>query len=300
MISFLEFVQSKAVVLGDGAMGSMLIDAGLRLDDCAELWNLSRTDTIEKIHKLYLDAGSDFLVTNTFGANPFRLRQHDLHERAKELNRAAVLLAKSVCRGTLQHAPTRYVIGSIGPSGQVPEPLGSMPRGDLIRGFAMQAEALIEGEVDGIIIETMIHVEEALAALQAVKSVQSDIPVIVSICFQQKKGNFQTALGISPRVVAQELERAGADIVGANCMQGFEEYVELTKQINEGTSRPVMVQPNAGQPVKIDDQVSYPMTPERMQEHIPGMIQNGASIIGGCCGTTPEHIKQIRCSIDRL
>lgn len=290
--SFLDFISSKSIVLGDGAMGSMLIDAGMNLGNCAELWNIEKPETVFGIHQQYVKAGSDFILTNTFGANPFRLADHGLQDRTAELNQAAVELARRVAGDSC------YVIGSIGPTGRVPQPIGNTDKETLIKGFRMQAEALIAGGVDGIITETMMHTEEALCALEAVRAIKHDIPVISSICFQYKDETFQTAMGKSPAEAAKELTEAGSHIIGANCMVSFELYAELTSQLREGTHLPIMVQPNAGQPIINDGNVRYPMTPENMMKHIPTIIQAGAKIIGGCCGTTPAHIAAIRTWMD--
>lgn len=292
--SFLNFLFTKSIVLGDGAMGSMLIDAGMELGDCAELWNVDKPEIVESIHQQYVKAGCDFILTNTFGANPFRLADHELQDRTVELNQAAVELARRAA------GKSCFVIGSIGPTGRVPQPIGNTEQETLIRGFHIQAEALIHSGVDGIITETMMHTEEALCALKAIKSIKPDLPVISSICFQYKDRTFQTAMGNTPAEAAKELTKAGSNIIGANCMVSFELYAKLTAQLLEGTHLPVMVQPNAGQPITENGRVRYPMPPEKMMEYIPAIIKTGAKIIGGCCGTTPAHIAAIRQWIDDL
>lgn len=288
MQPFLEFINTKSIVLGDGAMGSMLLDARLELGDCAELWNTEKPDIIASIHKQYIEADCDFILTNTFGANPFRLVEHQLQDRTTEFNRAAVSIAKKAADGQC------YVIGSIGPTGKVPEPVGDADRETLRKGFSMQVEVLIESGIDALISETMMHLEEALCALETIRSICTDIPVISSICFQQKGKSFQTAVGQSPSETALILTDAGANIIGANCMMGFEDYAELTNQLRDGTALPIMVQPNAGQPITENGRIRYPMTPQRMMEHIPAIVASGANIIGGCCGTTPAHTAAIR------
>jgi 5-methyltetrahydrofolate--homocysteine methyltransferase len=294
MQPFLDFVNDKSIVLGDGAMGSMLLDAGMALGDCAELWNTEKADVILSIHKQYIEAGCDFILTNTFGANPFRLAEHALQDRTAELNKAAVTTAKKAA------GESCYVIGSIGPTGRVPEPVGNADRATLSKGFRMQVEALLDSGVDALITETMMHVEEALCALETIRCINSDIPVISSICFQHKDGDFQTALGHSPADASKILTEAGSNIIGANCMISFESYAELVKQLKEGTTLPIMVQPNAGQPITENGSIRYPMTPGKMMEYIPAITAAGAKITGGCCGTTPAHTAAIRQWINTL
>lgn len=288
MHSFLDYINSKPIALGDGAMGSLLLDAGMKLGDCAEQWNTEKPGIIESIHKQYIDAGCDFILTNTFGANPFRLAEHGLQDQTAVLNQSAVTIAKKAAGDSC------YVIGSIGPTGRVPEPVGNADRATLSKGFTMQIEALIESGVDALITETMMHVEEALCALETIRSINSKIPVISSVCFQHKDNAFHTALGQSPKETATILTDAGSNIIGANCMVSFEAYAELAQQLNEGTNLPIMVQPNAGQPITNDGNIRYPMTPEIMMEHIPTIITGGVKIIGGCCGTTPAHTAALR------
>jgi 5-methyltetrahydrofolate--homocysteine methyltransferase len=283
------------VLLGDGAMGTQLQQAGLEPGGCGEAWNADAPDRVAAIQQRYADAGSDCLITNTFGANRITLARHEMQTRARELNRAGAEIARRVM------GFDRFVLGDIGPSGTILEPLGDMPYEQLFEAFREQAEGLAEGGVDAIIIETMTALDELECAIAAAKT--TGLPVIGSLAFDKvKSGAFHTMMGTTPEQAVDAMVSAGVDIVAANCGTGIDinDYAAIVAAYRARTTKPIMAQPNAGMPELEDDTVTYRETPEMMAEGVWGLVRAGANIIGGCCGTTPEHIRLFRRELDKL
>jgi len=280
---FLQLV-SERTVLFDGAMGSMLIDAGMKPDECPELWNVEKSSIIKEIHRRYFDAGADVVLTNTFGGTEIKLETRGLEKRAEELNKAAVRNALSVCK------TNRYVAGDIGPTGKFLPPVGDITEGELYQSFSRQTEALLQEGVDMIVIETMYDLREALQAVKAVRDIASSIPLITTMTFEKKKRGFFTLIGDTPEKCFSALENFGVNIVGANCTLESKDMVELCSLIRGKTRLPLSFQPNAGEPVVRDARVTYPQSPEAFAADIDQLVELGASIVGGCCGTTPEFI----------
>jgi 5-methyltetrahydrofolate--homocysteine methyltransferase len=283
MRDFLAQLQ-KQIVLFDGAMGTMLQEEGLLPGECAELWNVERPEVLSKIHRAYFEAGAQVVETNTFGANPIKLADFDLQGRTHELNYQGARLARMVA------PPDGLVAGSVSPTGKFLEPLGDLSFPRLVEAYQEQIAALVEGGIDLICIETMSDIEETVAAIQAARTV-CNLPVIATMTFHLDAIGFRTIMGISPEVAVTRLQREGADVVGSNCGYGMEEIVLLMKAMRPLTSLPLIAQPNAGLPQLSEGKVTYPQTPENFARKVPDLLAAGVNALGGCCGTTPEHIR---------
>jgi len=292
---FLEAVAHR-VFLGDGAMGTQLIEAGLPAGGCGDEWNISKPDLVRNIQSAYVAAGCDVLLTNTFGASPLALARHGLTDKAYEINLAAARIARD-CIG-----PAGYVLGDIGPFGGFLAPLGNTSRRELEEACAVQATALLDGGVDGVIIETITALEELAAVVHAVRRCRPHTPLIGSLTFDRPAdGGFRTMTGVDVTDAVDFLLQLNVDVLGCNCGTGLHvgDYVQLVEQYRRLTDRPIMVQPNAGQPRLDRGRIVYDETPQMMVEAVPALIAAGASIIGGCCGTTPQHIQLFRRTIDQ-
>jgi len=287
-MDFLDLVKSKRkTLLSDGATGTFLQTRGLEPGGCPELMNVDKKDAVEEMAEGYFNSGSDFVLTNTFGGSPFMLKKYGQESRTKELNKAGANLAKSV-------APKgKFVFGSIGPTGEFLEPLGELKEKDMAEGFKKQISGLIEGGVDGIIFETQMAIEELSLGIKTAKEM-THLPVIGSMVFDKGPRGFFTMMGISPEVAANNIYNAGADIVATNCGNGSLLMTELAKELIKFSKLPLMVQSNAGIPKIVKGKVIYDESPEFMVNNCIKLIDSGVSIIGGCCGTTFEHIKSFR------
>ncbi len=284
---FLQLLYDKTVTVGDGAMGTMLQEAGLEAGDCGELWNVEKPEVITEIQRQYVGAGSDFIITNTFGGSPPALAGHGLADRTEELNEAGVKAARAAAGDKC------LVLGDIGPSGKILEPYGDISFDDLKRDFMRQVEGMKAGGVDAFIIETMMDINELRCAFEAIREV-SDLPVVTSMCFKQSGDVCRTMFGTSAADAAKEMESMGAVIAGANCMVTIDEFVPIVNQMNEATRLKIMAQPNAGLPKLKQGVLRYDSTAEGMADWLPELINAGARIVGGCCGTTPEYIQRVR------
>jgi 5-methyltetrahydrofolate--homocysteine methyltransferase len=287
----LERLQSAVLVL-DGAMGTMLFQAGLAPGACPELWNAERPEILQGIHRAYIEAGSDLIETNTFGGTRLKLKAYELEDRCRELNEKAARLARSICPSG------GYVAGSIGPTGHLPdtfEPLGDTPPELFYENFKEQALALAEGGVDLFAIETMMIPDEAVLAIKAAKET-TGLPVMCSMTFQYNpsQGVDRTMWGTSPAVAASKLAAAGADIVSCNCGDGGPGRVPaILSEMRSATSAFLAAYPNAGIPKIVGGKTVYDLTPEAMAAAYPDILEAGARIVGACCGSTPAHIKAI-------
>ena len=278
----------------DGAMGTMLQAAGLEEGYCPELFNIERPEVVKDIHAQYLQHGSDVITTNTFGACGLKLEDYDLQDRVREINIAAVKVAKEAIAET---KPTARVAGSMGPTGRFLQPLGNMSFDSIYDTYREQAEALIEGGVDFIIIETIIDVQEMRAALlasldarEAAGKTKDDVQIICQFSFSE---DGRTITGTPPAVATTIVEAIGADIIGINCSLGPEQITPLIEEIASVTNLPISCQPNAGMPQLINKQTVFPLTAEEMGPLMLAIVDAGASYVGGCCGTTPAHIQSI-------
>ena len=277
----------QRVVLFDGALGTMLITRGLSSGVAPEKWNVEKPEVVKEIHRAYFSAGSDVVQTNTFGGNRFKLRDKQLEDDLVRINETAVKLAREVC------PPGKFVAGDVGPSGQLMAPFGPFSVGEMEAVFAEQGRVLVEAGVDLISIETMFSLEEALAALRAIRGV-TDLPVFVCMSFDLKPKGFFTLMGETPRACVKALEEDGADVLGSNCQLGSREMVDLIHEMRSWTNIPIIVQPNAGSPVVKGGETVYEQSPEEFAQDVLRIVEAGANVVGGCCGTTPHFIEKAR------
>jgi 5-methyltetrahydrofolate--homocysteine methyltransferase len=287
MENILKRLRRGEIIVGDGALGTMLMQRGLRHGEPPELFNVEKPQVIEEIAGLYLDAGAEIIETNTFGASPLRLEQFSLENRMDELNRAAV---EAVRRAVGDKA---YIAGSVGPSAKNLEPLGDAEPEQLFNSFAAQIRSLVAAGAGIICIETMMDVNEAVLAVKAARSVNAEIPVIATMTFNKTPHGFFTLMRNSVKDAAVALREAGADAVGSNCGDGMENMIDIAREFRQCTELPVIIQGNAGLPEKGENGLVYPDTPEYVAGKAAELLELGVQIIGGCCGTTPEHIRAI-------
>lgn len=278
------------IYIFDGAMGTMLQDAGLPVGACPELWNIEQPTAITAIHKSYVASGADIIETNTFGANRIKLTHYGLQDKVAELNHAAVTAARNAC------GPTTKVAGSVGPTGKLIAPLGDLTFDHAYEVFLEQITALDQANVDMILIETIIDIQEMRAALLAAKAATKK-PIICQMAFG---ADGRTVTGTDPATAAIILEAMGADIIGANCSLGPAQLLEVVKKLASVTKCPISIQPNAGMPQLVNKQTIFPMMPQEMGAWAIQLVEAGASYIGGCCGTTPQHIKAIKDAVKNL
>ena len=287
MEDFLKKLKNEVLVC-DGAMGTMLQENGLSPGESPEMWNITHKKVVQSIHREYLDAGCNILITNTFGGNLFKLRKMGLEDNVHEANIAGAHLAKDVA------GDKAYVLGDIGPTGEFMEPLGELKYEDFYNVFKEQVLALRSGGVDGIIIETMSALEEIRAAVLAVKE-NTDLPVVAAMTFQITDSGFRTMMGVDVRKVTISLKDIGCDVIGSNCGCGIREMVRVIKEIRRcsGTGSYLIAEPNAGMPRLVDGKTVFDESPKDMAAFVPELLKEGVKIIGGCCGTTPAHIREI-------
>lgn len=292
MENILDRLKRGEIITGDGALGTMLMQRGLKHGEPPELFNVERPQVLEDIAGLYLAAGAEIIETNTFGASPLRLEQFSLESRVDELNRAAV---EAVRRAVGDKA---YIAGSVGPSAKNLDPMGDAEPEQLFKSFAVQIRALVAAGADIICIETMMDVREAVLAIEAVRSVNKEIPVIATMTFNKTPNGFFTLMRNSVKDAAEALKEAGADIVGSNCGDGMENMIGIAREFRQCTELPIIIQGNAGLPIQGENGLVYPDSPECVASKAAELLKLGVQVIGGCCGTTPEHIRAIRSLVD--
>jgi 5-methyltetrahydrofolate--homocysteine methyltransferase len=280
------------ILLFDGAMGTMLMERGIKAGETAETWVLDHPDEIEAVHRAYYAAGADVATTATFGATSLKLAHYKLSDRAAEINRKGAELARKACPAG------KFVAGDIGPTGKLLKPAGDADEATLSEAFARQAKALAEGGVDFLIIETMMDVAEALIALEAARS--TGLPVFATISFARKPRGYFTIMGNKPADAARALSEAGAAAVGTNCSLRIGDMVDVVTEMKAATDTPIIAQPNAGNPETERGVTTYIDGPEVYAEKTPDLIRAGARVVGGCCGTTPETIRRMRQVIDTI
>lgn len=290
--SVLDHLASRPL-LADGAMGTMLYARGVGFDECFDELNLTNPALVAEIHRSYIDAGAQLIETNTFGANHFKLAAHGLENQVVEINTAAVELAQSVVQASFRPV---YIGGSVGPLGVRLAPFGRVQPAQAYAAFHEQIAALVEAGVDLIIIETISDLYEVSEAVKAARDVTTDVPILATMTFTQDD---RTLLGDGPKEVAQGLADSGADIIGVNCSGGPAQVLRLLGKMRQAVPEArFSVMPNAGWPTHAGGRIMYPATPEYFAEYAIAFVEAGASIVGGCCGTTPEHIAAMRVALD--
>ena len=281
------------MLVSDGATGTYLQSHGLEPGACPEEFNFSHPDVVRGMARDYFAAGSDMVLTNSFGANRFMLTKYGHGDRVAELNRLAAEHARS------QAPRDRFVIGSVGPSGEFLQPLGEVSDSEMLEAFTEQVVALEEGGVDGIIIETMTALEEARLAIQATKE-NTGLAVISTMVFDKGPRGFFTMMGVTPEQAVTRLLDAGADVVGSNCGNGIDIMLEVATAMRAATDAPLLIHSNAGIPTLVKGEIVYPESKEYMAERFKTLAEMGVNIVGGCCGTGPEHIRALRVSVASL
>lgn len=281
------------LILLDGAMGTQLFASGIEAGKCNDYLNIESPDIVSGIHKAYLQAGSDAILTNTFGANRFALARHGLAEEVDRINTAGAKLARQAA------GEEKYVLGDIGPTGDFLKPLGNLEPDDLRNAFAQQAKALAAGGADGLAIQTITALDEVAIAIEAVKSVCDGLPVFASFAFDSAGGDYRTMMGVDVASAVSKAVLLEVDAVGFNCGTAtLDEYVGLTDKIvsavkASGRDVPIFAEPNAGKPELVDGKAVYKVSPEDFASALEKIHSLGVNIIGGCCGTTPTHIEAV-------
>jgi 5-methyltetrahydrofolate--homocysteine methyltransferase len=284
MLDFRERLTSDGVIIADGAAGTMLQQAGLQLGPAPERWNIENPAKIHELHRAYLDAGSEIILTNTFGGTRIRLQMDGLGEKVHAVNAAGARIARE------EAGENAWVLGDMGPTGQILEPLGNLNRDAAVAAFTEQASALAENGVDGILIETMSDLEEAKAAVAGARRATS-LPILVTMSFDTRG---YTMMGVSPEEAARELSKLGIDVIGANCGRTLSETLEaIRKMRDEVPEALLMAKPNAGLPRLEHGDMVYDVSPEVMADYALKYAALEVKIFGGCCGSTPEHIAAI-------
>lgn len=283
---------AAGTLTSDGAMGTMLQERGLTDGGAPELWNVEHADVVESILEEYAAAGAQLITTNTFGGTRARLQMHDLQDRVHELNQAGAEVARRVA----DRHPGTFVMGDVGPSGELMEPMGALTPDDAKALFAEQIRGLVDGGVDAILIETMSDLSEVEAAAAAAAEVAPGIPVIATLSFDT---NLRTMMGVKPGVAVKTLSAAGVRIIGANCGRGTDEMLVIAREMAEARTEGtyLITQSNAGLPQLVGGEFVYTGTPDEMGEFAAQMRDLGINIVGSCCGSTPAHTKAIRTAL---
>lgn len=294
MKTIAEKIKEGKILVSDGAWGTFLQQKGLQPGECPELWNLEHPDKVFDIAQSYINAGADMIETNSFGGSKFKLDLYDLGDKVYEINKAAAEISRKAA------GPNKHVLGSIGPSGKMIV-MGDVTYEEFYEAFKIQAKALADGGADALVIETMTDNDEARAAVCAARE-HTNCEVICTMTFDKTPdGEFYTMMGVSPAEMALAMIDAGASIIGANCGNGMENMVAISEAIRAVNSEiPILVHANAGAPVYENGETHFLETPEQMAALVEKLVSVGANIIGGCCGTTPEHIRQIAEKVKQL
>lgn len=290
----LDALREKRLLLSDGAWGTMLQAQGLQPGECPELWNLEHPERVRKVAEAYVAAGSEMILANTFGGSRFKLKKFGLEKKAAEINRAGAALSLEAAAGRA------VVAASIGATGEFLEPYGDVEDEEMADAFREQIRALVAGGVRAVCIETMTAVEEAALAVRAAKEVDSGLDVICTMTFDPCPDCFRTMMGVDCRRAAEELSRAGADILGTNCGNGMEQMTRAIGEYRAVTDKPLLAHVNAGVPELLEGRTVFRETPEAMAAGVAELVRAGAVIIGGCCGTTPAHIAAMGKELRRL
>jgi len=284
-----DLLEEPGVILADGAMGTMLFEAGLDQGGSPERWNLDHPERVRAVHRSYIEAGSRIILTNTFGGNRFRLALHGLDAQVKEFNRRGAETAREAVKESGSGA---WVAGDIGPSGGILAPLGDMAYPDAVDAFADQAGALLEGGADLLWIETISDLEEVRAAVEGVRRISADVDIIATMTFDTRG---HTMMGVSPQKAVDTLTTLGAAALGGNCGNGPDEILGVLQKMRTAAPQSILVaKANAGIPRLVSGRPHYGAGPSEMAEYAVAAAKAGARIIGACCGSTPAHLAAMR------
>jgi 5-methyltetrahydrofolate--homocysteine methyltransferase len=285
MPDFLQRLDAGEILIADGATGTNYQAMGLPIGVAPEEWVGAEPEKVLALHRAFVEAGADIILTDTFGGTPLRLRETSFTNRARELNRRAAELARQAASSA-----EVLVAGSIGPTGMLMEPLGELTESVAIESFAEQATGLAEGGVDLLLLETFFALEEAVAAIEAIRPV-TDLPLVVTFSFDQ---GTRTMMGVSPAAMVNAVAPLGVAALGANCGRSLDDMVKVVDELVAAhPGIPLWIKPNAGLPRMVGDVARYDTTPEAMAAYTRRFIEAGAGIVGGCCGTSPEHLRAI-------
>ena len=284
MDASLEKLAAAGPVITDGAWGTQFQQRGLEVGACPDAWNLSHADRVEAVARSYVDAGSQVILTNTFGANRFTLARYNMADKVAEINRAGVAISRQAAGGRAK------VFASVGPTG-IMLVMGEVGPEEIQAAYEDQTRAIAEAGAEAVVLETFSDPAELLLAVAAVK--KAGLPVVACMTFDSGKDHDRTLMGTTPEQAAQKLTEAGADVIGSNCGQGIEGFVKIAARLKSATDRPIWIKANAGLPEMIGGQATYAQTPEKFAAVVPALVEAGARFIGGCCGTTPEFIRAV-------
>ena len=293
MGKILEQIQEQKIMVSDGAWGTLLHGKGLKAGECPEAWNLTHPEEVYAIAESYIEAGADMIKTNSFGGSVFKLGRFGFGDKVFELNKVAAQISRKA-------AGNKFVIGSVGPTGKILM-MEEVTAEEMYAAFKEQAMGLEAGGADAILIETMSDIDEMLIALKAAKEATS-LEVFCTMTFERMlSGDYRTMMGVSPAGMVKKLVAAGADMVGANCGNGIAGMADIVREIRQvACDIPVLVHANAGMPVYSDGETVFPESPAEMASLVKEIVNAGANVVGGCCGTTPEHIRMIKKEVDKL
>ncbi len=290
--ALVERLRRGDLLISDGATGTFLQQHGLEPGGCPEELNSSQPEVVREMARQYFEAGSDFVLTNSFGGSVYMQRKYGYGERVVEFNRLAAEHARS------QAPEGRFVVGSVGPTGEFLEPLGPVSEREMYDAFTEQVKALEEGGADGVVIETMTAVEEAGIAVRAARE-HTSLVVMATMVFDKGPRGFFTMMGVTPEQAVRAMQDAGAHVVGSNCGNGIDNMVEIARRMRAETDGFLLIHSNAGIPAMREGQIIYPESPEYMAERFQELTEIGVNIIGGCCGTGPEHIRALAAAVGR-
>ncbi len=284
MNALLTELLDSGPVLTDGSWGVYLQSLGLQPGESPDVWNLTHPEMIAQVARSYVEAGSRVILTNTFGASRIMLARYGYGERAYDINNAGAQISRAAAEGKAR------VFASIGPSGAMLLS-GDVTEEALSQAFSEQARGLVDGGAEAFVIETMSDLQEAKLAVAAARA--TGLPVVASMSFDSGKNKDRTMMGVTPEQAAEELSAAGADVIGANCGQGIEGYIPVCSRLRAATAKPIWIKPNAGLPQVVNGHAVYKMTPQEFSSYTQDLVKAGANFIGGCCGSSPEFIREI-------